>query len=286
VTTRTKHFLLWLSLLTLVGLAVRIFYAYQYKWGQAIWGDAFYYHYQANGLVHGNGFQAPLSLREDMYVIPRGASADHPPLAPLYYAAFSLVGLSSFHWHMLAGCLLGAGTVFVCGLIGREVVGERTGLTAAAIAAVYANLWVQDPLVTSETITFFMVAVVILLSYRFWRQPSTPRALWLGAMCGVAMLTRAEVALFLPLVLLPLVWRVKSWDVRRRLGVILAGCALAALGDLAVGDPQHDGVPLSAVPVRGRGDHDCERQLRYHVLRAVARVVESEVRARPPGPQG
>jgi 4-amino-4-deoxy-L-arabinose transferase-like glycosyltransferase len=228
VTTRTKHFLLWLSLLTVVGLAVRLFYAYHYKWGQAIGGDAFYYHYQANGLIHGDGFQWYRDLHNG-HVIPRGASADHPPLAPLYYAAFSLVGLSSFHWHMVASCLLGAGTVFVCGLVGREVVGERTGLIAAAIAAVYANLWVQDPLVTSETITFFMVAVVILLSYRFWRQPSVARALWLGAMCGVAMLTRAEVALFLPLVLLPLAWRVKAWDVRRRIGVILAGCALAAL---------------------------------------------------------
>ena len=48
---------------------------------------------------------------------------------------------------------------------------ERVGIITAAIAAVYANLWVHDAIVTSETITIFMVAVTVLAAYRFWKVP-------------------------------------------------------------------------------------------------------------------
>lgn len=224
----SRRFYFWLLVITLGGLAIRLAYAYFSKWHQGIWGDAYYYHFQANGLIHGDGFMRYLP-RPNHTVVVEGASADHPPLAPLYYAAWSLVGLSTFHWHMIAGVVLGAGTVFVCGLVGREVVGERTGLIAAVIAAVYGNLWVQDPLVTSETITMFMVAVVVLLAYRFWKQPSMRRALWLGAVCGATALTRAEVVLFLPFVLLPLALRVRAWDLKRRLTTVVAAGAVAGL---------------------------------------------------------
>ncbi|MFN8036690.1 MAG: glycosyltransferase family 39 protein [Acidimicrobiia bacterium] len=223
-----RRFSTWLVVITLAALAIRLGYAYWWKWDQKIWGDAYYYHYQANGLVHGNGFIIYWPQPHNV-VLPGPASADHPPLAPLYYAAWSLVGLSSFHWHMIAGCVVGAATVFVCGLLGREVAGDRAGIITALLAALYANLWVHDPLVTSESITMLMVAVVTLLAYRFWRRPSRARALWFGAVCGLAALTRAEVVLFIPIVLLPLVFRVKKWDLRRRLTTVLVAGCLAGL---------------------------------------------------------
>jgi len=226
VSSPARRFSRWLILITLAALAIRLGYAYWWKWDQKIWGDAYYYHFQANGLVHGHGFII-YHPRPHGVVVPGKASADHPPLAPLYYAAWSLVGLSSFHWHMIAGCVVGAGTVFVCGLIGREIVGERTGLVAAGIAAVYANLWVHDPLVTSESIAMLMVALVVLFSYRFWKKPSMKRALWFGAVCGLTALTRAEVVLFIPLVLLPFVLRVREWDMRKRITTVVASGLVA-----------------------------------------------------------
>jgi len=230
MSTRSKRFYFWISALTIVGLAVRVFYAYHSKWHQGIEGDAFYYHYQANGLVHGDGF-ATYVRHTNGSVTAAGPSADHPPLYPLYLAAYSLVGLDSFHAHMIASCLLGAGTVFVCGLLGREVVNERVGIIAAAIAAVYANFWVNDAIVTSETITIFMVAVTVLAAYRFWKVPSWRRVILLGVACGLAALTRAEVVLFLPLAVIPIVWRMKSESVRKRvkLFVVACLCALAVM---------------------------------------------------------
>ena len=160
---------------------------------------------------------------------PNGPAADHPPLYPLYLAVFSLFGGRSFHVHMIATCLLGAATVFVCGLLGREVAGERAGIIAAIIAAVYANLWIQDPLVTSESITMLMVAIAVLLAYRLWRAPSIWRAVWFGVACGLASLTRAEVILFLPLVLIPLVLSKREWVKGLRLRVFVASGVVAIL---------------------------------------------------------
>jgi hypothetical protein len=132
---------------------------------------------------------------------------------------------------MVATCLLGAATVFVCGLLGREVAGERAGIVAAVIAAVYANLWIQDPLVTSESITMLMVAIAVLLAYRLWRAPSVGRAAWFGVVCGLASLTRAEVILFLPLVLIPLVLSKREWvsGLRPRVFVVSGVVALLVM---------------------------------------------------------
>lgn len=228
--TRSRRFYLWIGALTVVGLAVRLFYAYHSKWNQGIGGDAFYYHYQANGLVHGDGF-ATFIRHANGSVTPGPPSADHPPLYPLYLAAYSLVGLDSFHAHMIASCLLGAGTVLVCGLLGREVGGDRVGIITAAIAAVYANLWVHDAIVTSETITIFMVAVMVLAAYRFWKLPTLRRVILLGIACGFGALTRAEVVLFLPLAVLPIVWRLPGESARRRVKLFMVAsiCALLVM---------------------------------------------------------
>jgi 4-amino-4-deoxy-L-arabinose transferase-like glycosyltransferase len=225
---RSRRFYLWLAAITVVGLAVRLYYAYHYKWHQAIWGDAFYYHYQANGLVHGDGF-ATYTLHPNGSITATAASADHPPLFPLYLAAYSLVGLDSFHAHMIASCLLGTATVVVCGLLGREVGGERVGIITALIAAVYANLWVNDAIVTSETITIFMVAVMALMAYRFWKVPTMRRAALLGVACGLGALTRAEVVLYLPLAVIPIVWKLTGQTVRQRVKIFVVTCACALL---------------------------------------------------------
>ena len=212
-------------MLTLVALAIRLLYAYHSKWDQAINGDAFYYHYQANGLIHGNGFQL-YHQRANGAVVPVGA-ADNRPLYVLYLAAFSLVGLSSFHAHMIATCLLGAAGVAATGLLGRELVGERTGLIAAGIACVYANYWVYDPLVTSESLTILLVALMLLFAVRFWKAPSFGRGAVLGVIVALGALTRSELLLFLPIVVIPVLWRLRA-DWRRRIAIVVVS-GLAAL---------------------------------------------------------
>src|SRR5215211_2580982 len=90
-------------------------------------GDFFYYHGIANLIADGRGFVDPfLSTRAHPY-----PSALHPPLWPLALAAGSKLGATSILAHRLLGCVPGAATVALIGLLGRRVAGERSGLLAA-----------------------------------------------------------------------------------------------------------------------------------------------------------
>lgn len=244
-----RRFYLLLGLIVLLGFAVRMAYMFAAKWDQSIWGDAFTYHYTANGIADGLGWQAWLpdvfldGKRGDpsffdyqhpetwgLNATATGAAAENPPLFPLYLAAFSFVGLRSWHAHMIASTLLGTGTVFVMGLVGRKIVSARVGLVAALIAAVYANLWVYDPLVLSESMGILAGAIMVLMAYRAWERPTLSRMAWLGVTFGLAALVRSEFALLMPFVVIPLVIRaMPGRAVKDRIGYLLASGAVALL---------------------------------------------------------
>jgi 4-amino-4-deoxy-L-arabinose transferase-like glycosyltransferase len=188
-------------------------------------GDAFYFHAQASLIANGSGwFISPFPYYYHHAVVQ---SAQHPPLWILTLALADKIGLSSYQSQLLGACLIGAGAVFMTGLVAREVAGPRAGLIAAAIAAVYPNYWVNDGTGLAETLVLFLVAAVLLVSYRLVRRPSLPRAMWLGALCGLAALTRAEQLLLVVAVVVPVALVVRSKPLRQRL-------AYAAVGILAV----------------------------------------------------
>ena len=74
--------------------------------------------------------------------------------------------------------------------------GSLVGLVAAAIAAVYPNLWINDSLVMSESLALLIVAVALIVALDFDRSPSVGRAVALGVLVGLGTLTRSEIALF------------------------------------------------------------------------------------------
>jgi 4-amino-4-deoxy-L-arabinose transferase-like glycosyltransferase len=133
--------------------------------------------------------------------------------------------------HLLAQRLtmtgFGAGVVLLIGLIGRAVAGDRAGLLAAGLAAVYPNLWINDGLVMSETLATLAVALAILFAYKFIRSPRLATAGWLGAACGLAMLARAELGLLLPLMVLPVALFLRSYPLKRQVGLFLVACLAA-----------------------------------------------------------
>ena len=124
---------------------------------------------------------------------------------------------------MLWSCVLGAGSVVFCGLVGRRVAGPRCGLVAAAVAAIYPNMWLRDGALLSETMSIFMVSVTLWLAYRFWDTPTGWRAAWLGLSTGLAALSRPELILLLPLLLVPLAVLAKAVPVGRKLGWLAVG---------------------------------------------------------------
>jgi Dolichyl-phosphate-mannose-protein mannosyltransferase len=184
--------------------------------------DQAYYAMSANSLADGDGFRfAPL---------PGAATqenASHPPLPSAVLAAVAVVTDSDLVMR-LAMAISGAGVVVLVGLIGRTIAGERAGLLAAGIAAVYPNLWVNDGLLLAETFATLCTAALVLLTYRLLRAPNWKYAAGAGLLCGLAMLTRGELALFLPLLVLPAALTIRDMSAARRLGLAVVAL-LAAL---------------------------------------------------------
>jgi 4-amino-4-deoxy-L-arabinose transferase-like glycosyltransferase len=210
----------------LLALGIRIGYVLGWRDVPIFGGDAGYYHDGANLLAHGHGFAHPDVWRETGEIIP---GADHPPAYIVVLAFASLLGFDSIRAHMLTSCLIGAGTVALIGLLGRRVGGKRIGLLAAAVAAVYPNMWMNDGALMSETLDVFLAVMVSILAYRVWDRPTAGRWAAMGASIGLAALARAESVLMLVLLLVPLALWVRGlsgWQQRARRAGLAFGVAL------------------------------------------------------------
>jgi 4-amino-4-deoxy-L-arabinose transferase-like glycosyltransferase len=186
-----------LGLIALGGLGVRTAFVLGVARHDRHFYDAFYYELQAYALADGKGFTDPVAYLPGHDQVARPA-ADHPPLTA---AALALVAWA-FGRHTLVlrftTALVGVATVVLLGLLGRAVAGERAGLIAAAIGALYPFLWLNDGLIMSESFAALLVTAALLLCYRLCARPNVALALGLGAVCGLAALTRAELALLAP----------------------------------------------------------------------------------------
>jgi len=230
----SPHFARWLAGFTLLGFAVRVMNVLWWRpttdiagyHGYKLGGDAFYYHWQANALAHGAWFVDPVRWFLDG---SRQPSAGHPPLYSSYLALWSAIGLDGVTAHRLASSMLGTATIVVVGLLVRRLAGDAAGLVAAAITAVYPEIWINDGMLLSETLAIFMTAVALTAAYAFWRRPSMRTAVLLGLACGATALSRTELTLLFPLVVIPLALMVRDADWGRRVRLALVACIMGAV---------------------------------------------------------
>jgi 4-amino-4-deoxy-L-arabinose transferase-like glycosyltransferase len=216
--------------------------------GQA--SDQVFYNAEANQIADGHGFTAPLQSGHQ-------PTAEHPPLTVVVLAPVSwlfehtplraiadkakLTNGKTLYTHVreqrYAMALLGTLLVLFIGLLGRRIgrmldgegAGSRAdaiGLVAAGIAAVYPNLWVNDGLIMSETVTSLSVVIAMLLALRLARRPSFVIALLAGVFAGLATLGRAELVLFIPLLVIPAAYFAGR---PRALPLAIVGCVGALL---------------------------------------------------------
>lgn len=211
---------------TALALAVRVGYVLGTEPRHLPFSDSVWYQFQANFLAKGHGFVDPLVLA---FTGRSVASASHPPLFPLILAAGSFLGATSVEAHQLMGCLIGVGTVIGVGLVAKEIAGERAGLLAATLAAVYPPLWLNDGGLMAESLFAVVITLVMLASYRFIGKPTPKAAALLGITIGLAMLTRAEAVLLIVVLVLPVVLRAKQLPSGRRLGLASLAVIAAAV---------------------------------------------------------
>lgn len=217
-----------LGLVAAGGLAVRVVWVLSWARDQGLQGDQVFYHFQGRALAEGAGFVNPYAWNDTAQQIEI-PTAVHPPLYSVYLAAVSLVGGRSELTHRLASTLLGVACVVLVGLVARRLAGERAGLIAAGVAALYPNLWINDGVLAAESLYAPAIALVLLLAYRLWDDPSRANAAWLGAGIAFAALVRAEAAILFVLLAVPLIVVVRDADLRRKVVLLaLVGVAGAA----------------------------------------------------------
>ena len=221
-----RRFRIGILVIMLGGLAIRLAYVLIVKGDEAPRGDAITFFLQGHQVATGHGFvNAPL-------LAFRGISqpaADHPPLFTSYLALLDVLGIRTFLGARLGVAVMGTGTIAVVGLVGRRIVGPRTGLLAAAIAAVSPLVWVNDGQILSESMTMLTVAIAILFAYRWWERRDWMSAALFGAACGLAALVRVEVLLMAPMAAIPLAVGMRPLTPRRRLELLAVAGVAGAL---------------------------------------------------------
>lgn len=220
-----RRWLIRLGAIAALGFVARLVYALAVAPDLPARGDTLLYHYLANGIADGDGYVRPFS--ELMTGEPQ-PTASYPPLYPVYLAFFSVLGLDSLEAHRAVSCLLGTVAVVLIGLLGRKLGGERVGLVAAGLAAIYPQLVMVDGTVITEALYAPLIATILLLAYRLLEAPGPGRAAALGAAIGLAVLTRSESLLLVALLAVPACALAVKARPRWRAAAPLIAIALAA----------------------------------------------------------
>src|SRR5215207_2923555 len=182
--------------LVLAGAGVRTVYTLlEAPWPPPTLDDQFYFSALPKLVADGHGWVRPLAFLFDETSLP---TADHPPLHSLLLAGWAELAGTSPDAQRLTGTVFGAGTISTIGVLGRRLAGNRAGLMAAGLAALYPVLIAADGALMSESLFGLLVALLLLTAYRLVDAPTIGRAFALGAVAGLAALTRGEALLLLP----------------------------------------------------------------------------------------
>ena len=166
-------------------------------------GDWQFYHETPNLIAGGHGFSNWFVARTEGRFLP---TASHPPLYPLVLSVVSWFGATTEIAHRLAGLAFGAVTIITLGVLGRRIGGAAAGIVASALAAGHPRFIATDGSLMSETLYGMLIALALLAAYAYQAAPAGGRAALLGAVTGLASLTRSEALLLVPLLVVPVVW--------------------------------------------------------------------------------
>lgn len=150
--------------------------------------DSLYYSAQARQLAHGVWFRE---------VFADQPGAEHGPLTSTLMAVVSW-GSDPINRQRMVTVVCGTATVAIIAVVARRVGGDRVGLIAGVIAAVYPNLWINDGLVMSESVSCLLISLALWALLTWTSNPAMRTAASVGAVVGLGALARSEIVLFVP----------------------------------------------------------------------------------------
>jgi Dolichyl-phosphate-mannose-protein mannosyltransferase len=196
-----RAYAFWLTFIGIAALAVRVIYVAA-RWHNyvGVSFDQYWYQNLATLITKGKGISNPTVYARTGTL---EATALHGPLTSFLLVPFDYVGYDTLGEHQLLIALAGAVTVVILGVLAGRMVNRAAGLVTAFVGALYPGLWAFDAKVMSEPVEQLLVALVLLFAYGFRYRPTTTRAVCLGVSVGLAVLTRSELVLLVPLLVVP-----------------------------------------------------------------------------------
>ncbi len=121
---------------------------------------------------------------------------------PFYYAVFLpgcyLLSGGSVWFVVVVQSFLGAATCYLAGLSAARLFGRIAGLATAALTALSTALLLYTPYHQNETLQTFNLTLLFYLTLRACERWTLPRWSVVGALTGIAILTRGNIWLFVP----------------------------------------------------------------------------------------
>jgi tetratricopeptide (TPR) repeat protein len=159
----------------------------------------------------------------------------HGPGYPFFLAVVLAVFSGSLFAARIVQSILGALTCLAIARTGAKWFGDRAGLAAGALLALYAPLIWIDVSILAEGLLIFTLAVAL------WCAATTRSALLIGALVGFAAIVRPTALVFLPLFL---VIGATTW--RARAAMLAAVAAVIAPVTIANARTSHAFIPVQA----------------------------------------
>ncbi|MEQ1949303.1 MAG: glycosyltransferase family 39 protein [Bryobacteraceae bacterium] len=174
----------------LVAVALRL--AWRIHLGnEDFWANGYSFFYELGvSLASGNGF------------VLGDSRAMRVPLYPVFLALMTLAG-KYYLWVVVPQSLMGAGTVWCTYAVARDLFGERSGLLAATVTALYPYYVVHDTALQETGMFTFLTTAAMLLLLRAMRGGGWKLWCFAGAVLAMAVLTRQTL---LPFALCALAW--------------------------------------------------------------------------------
>lgn len=199
------------------GLALRVAYVLATK-GHVLVGDEPEYFAEGRRITTGDWFYTTLPyghLHAGMWKAP-----GYPTFVG---AVFWVLGTSVTRL-LLVQSLIGPVVIFLTWLLARRLFDRRVALAAAALAAVYPQMWQWELRMYPEALALPLGLLVLILVLE--RRPSGGRAALVGVLIGLSMLVRPTQFFLFPLV--AVAWWLAA-GARRGTLLTVAAVAVAAL---------------------------------------------------------